>query len=75
MRIEMTEEQYTNWINSGSYLSGPIVMKSAAGWYVGEACLDEDIPNFPMPYDRYTGYFLDKESAEKALALWKHMEE
>lgn len=72
MHIAMTADEYKAWVDSGEYLSGPIVMRSAAGWYVGEACMDDEIPNFPMPYDRYTGYFQTQASAEKALAVFKH---
>lgn len=72
MRLSMTEDDYKAWVDSGNYLSGPIVMRSAAGWYVGEACMDDEIPNFPMPYDRYTGYYATEAEADKMLQLLKH---
>jgi hypothetical protein len=75
MQFSMTEADYTRWINSGNYLSGPLVMRSAAGWYVGELCLDDDLPNFPQPYDRYTGYFATEAEAERALIAFLDFDE
>ena len=75
MQFSMTEADYTRWINSGNYLSGPLVMRSAAGWYVGELCLADDLPNFPQPYDRYTGYFATEAEAERALIAFLDFDE
>jgi hypothetical protein len=75
MQVSMTEADYKRWINSGNYLSGPLVMRSAAGWYVGELCLDDDLPNFPQPYDRYTGYFATEAEAERALIAFLDFDE
>ena len=44
-------------------LSEPIVMASAAGWYVGKVC-EED--GFVQPYDRFTEY-MTQEEAQKCL--------
>lgn len=74
MTFSMTEADYTRWINSGSYLSGPLVMRSAAGWYVGELCIEDDLPNFPQPYDRYTGYFATEAEAKRALDIFLYQE-
>ena len=44
-------------------ISEPIVMASAAGWYIGSIDKSE---GFLQPYDRYTGY-MTQQDAEKAL--------
>ena len=41
-------------------VSEPIVMASAAGWYVGAICKED---GFIQPYDRYTQY-MTKEQAQ-----------
>ena len=46
-----------------SGVSEPIVMASAAGWYVGSIDKSE---GFIQPYDRYTDY-MTQQDAEKAL--------
>ena len=49
-------------------VSESIVMASAAGWYVGSICKEDD--GFIQPYDRYTDYFATPEEAEKLLPIW-----
>lgn len=49
-------------------VSESIVMASAAGWYVGSICKEDD--GFIQPYDRYTDYFATPEEAEKLLPAW-----
>ena len=44
-------------------VSEPIVMASAAGWYVGAICKED---GFIQPYDRYTEY-MTKENAQVVL--------
>ena len=44
-------------------VSEPIVMASAAGWYVGAICKEDGII---QPYDRYTQY-MTKEQAQYCL--------
>ena len=44
------------------------VMKSAAGWYIGQEYTNEDLCTddgkyYFFPYDRLSGYFPDRESA------------
>ena len=48
---------------NSSGVSEPIVMASAAGWYVGSIDKSE---GFVQPYDRYTDY-MTQEDAEKTL--------
>ena len=48
-------------------ISEPIVMASAAGWYVGELCKDPDCGGMIVPYDRLSGYFATPEEAAKLL--------
>jgi hypothetical protein len=48
-------------------ISEPKVMQSAAGYYVGASCITEDWPDFPQPYDRYTGYYATAAEAEAVL--------
>ena len=50
-------------------LSEPIVMASAAGWYVGAVCKDPDCGGMVVPYDRYTDYVATPEEAEKLLEV------
>ena len=47
-------------------VSEPIVMASAAGWYVGAICKDPDCDGMIVPYNRYTEY-MTQESAQKCL--------
>jgi len=42
------------------------VLRSAAGWYIGEVYWDEDL-EYWLPWDRTTGYFRDEEMAVSAL--------
>ena len=48
-------------------VSENIVMASAAGWYVGAICKEDD--GFIQPYDRYTDYFATPEEASKFLEV------
>ena len=45
-------------------ISEPIVMASAAGWYVGKICKED---GFIEPYDRFTEYFATPEEAQVVL--------
>ena len=45
-------------------VSDPIVMASAAGWYVGAVCKED---GFVQPFDRYTGYFATSDEAQSIL--------
>ena len=45
-------------------VSEPLAMSSAAGWYIGQLCKEDD---FPMPFDTFTEYM----SKEDALELLK----
>ena len=40
-------------------LSEPIVMASAAGWYVGKICKED---GFVQPYDRFTQYMTQEQA-------------
>ena len=51
--------------NKGSEASFPIVMASAAGWYVGQVYVDNDF-QFLGPYDRLTEYM----SEDDAIKWW-----
>lgn len=46
--------------------SEPCVMRSAAGWYVGQFCVERMGENeyLPMPYDRLTTYCKSPEMAQ-----------
>tara|TARA_Y100001972_G_scaffold66274_1_gene80821 strand:+ start:214 stop:459 length:246 start_codon:yes stop_codon:yes gene_type:complete len=45
-------------------VSEPIVMASAAGWYVGKICRED---GFVEPFDRYTDYFATADQAQVVL--------
>ena len=53
----------TNVFGTEMPVSEPIVMASAAGWYVGAICKED---GFIQPYDRYTEY-MTKEKAQVVL--------
>ena len=42
--------------------SPPVVMASAAGWYVGQVCWESDCPEILQPYDRLTGYMTEEDA-------------
>ena len=46
-------------------ISEPIVMASAAGWYVGEVCKDPECGGMVVPFDRYTDYYATPEDVVK----------
>tara|TARA_B100001057_G_scaffold500814_1_gene618037 strand:- start:212 stop:430 length:219 start_codon:yes stop_codon:yes gene_type:complete len=54
-------------------MSGPKVMQSAAGFYIGESCVtkytyeDGESMTIEEPWDRYTEYFATKEAAENIM--------
>ena len=52
-----------NWLDKHA-VSKPIVMASAAGWYVGKVCKGEFCVE---PYDRFTDYFATLEEAQVVL--------
>ena len=56
----------TNVWGTEMSVSEPIVMASAAGWYVGSICKDPDCDGMIVPFDRYTDY-MTQESAQKCL--------
>ena len=56
----------TNVYGTWMPVSEPIVMASAAGWYVGAICKDPDCDGMIVPFDRYTEY-MTQESAQKCL--------
>lgn len=51
-------------------ISDPLVMKSAAGYYVGLQYLEEEFQAW-LPYDRLTDYYATKMEAEIALKTFK----
>ena len=59
-KIQWTEEDV---FGTKMKVSEPLAMASAAGWYVGQICKEDD---FPMPFDRFTEY-MSKEDALKLL--------
>ena len=56
----------TNVFGTEMPVSEPIVMASAAGWYVGAICKDPDCGGMVVPFDRYTDY-MTQEDAQKCL--------
>jgi len=63
----ITQEVYSEIME----VSKPIVMASAAGWYVGKVCktdLFNDGSQFIVePFDRFTDYFATPEEAQVVL--------
>ena len=60
-KIQWTEEDV---FGTKMKVSEPLAMASAAGWYVGQICEEDD---FLQPFDRLTDYM----SKEDALELLK----
>ena len=61
--IKDIEFNDTNVYGTWMPVSEPIVMASAAGWYVGKICKED---GFVQPYDRFTEY-MTQEKAQKCL--------
>ena len=53
---------YGEWIE----VSEPIVMASAAGWYVGSI---DNSEGFIQPYDRYTDYMTKESAVAEAMIM------
>ena len=64
--IKDIEFNDTNEYGTWMPVSEPIVMASAAGWYVGAICKDPDCDGMIVPYNRYTEY-MTQENAQKCL--------
>ena len=64
--IKDIEFKNTNVWGTEMPVSEPIVMASAAGWYVGAICKDPDCDGMIVPYNRYTDY-MTQENAQKCL--------
>ena len=64
--IKDIEFKNTNVWGTEMPVSEPIVMASAAGWYVGAICKDPDCGGMIVPFDRYTDY-MTQENAQKCL--------
>ena len=62
--IKDIEFNDTNVYGTWMPVSEPIVMASAAGWYVGAVCKDPDCGGMIVPYNRYTDY-MTQENAQK----------
>ena len=65
-KIKDIKFSYQNVYGETMKVSEPIVMASAAGWYVGAICKDPDCDGMIVPYNRYTEY-MTQESAQKCL--------
>ena len=69
--IKDIEFNTVNMYGEEMEVSEPIVMASAAGWYVGKVCktdLFNDGSQFIVePYDRFTDYFATPEEAQVVL--------
>ena len=64
--IKDIEFKNTNVWGTEMPVSEPIVMASAAGWYVGAICKDPDCDGMIVPFDRYTDY-MTQEKAQLVL--------
>lgn len=53
--------------SGGTWVSKPLVMASAAGWYIGQVCVYGFDGPFLQPYDRLTDYMFE----DQALSYWK----
>ena len=64
--IKEIEFNDTNVYGTMMPVSEPIVMASAAGWYVGAVCKDPDCGGMIVPYNRFTEY-MTQEKAQLVL--------
>ena len=64
--IKEIEFNDTNVYGTYMPVSEPIVMASAAGWYVGAVCKDPDCGGMVVPYNRFTEY-MTQEKAQLVL--------
>ena len=64
--IKEIEFNDTNVYGTMMPVSEPIVMASAAGWYVGAVCKDPDCGGMVVPYNRFTEY-MTQEKAQLVL--------
>ena len=63
-KIKDIKFSYQNVYGETMKVSEPIVMASAAGWYVGAICKTD---GFVEPFDRFTDYFATPEEANVVL--------
>ena len=68
--IKDIEFNYQNVYGETMKVSEPIVMASAAGWYVGKICKTD---GFIEPFDRFTEYFATPEEANVVLTTPEEM--
>ena len=68
--IKDIEFNYQNVYGESMKVSEPIVMASAAGWYVGKICKTD---GFVEPFDRFTEYFATPEEANVVLTTPEEM--
>ena len=45
-------------------------MASAAGWYIGTVCKDDEMPDLVQPYDRWTGYMTKEQAIDTLKEEW-----
>ena len=63
---KIEDMKFTKVAEANTFVSEPLAMASAAGWYVGTICKDDLTTDFVEPYDRWTEY-MTKEQAIKML--------
>ena len=69
-KIEDIKFDMVNVYGEMMEVSEPIVMASAAGWYVGKICKTD---GFVEPFDRFTEYFATPEEANVVLTTPEEM--
>ena len=67
--MEIWKPESIVWTNLDTPMpvSDPLVMASAAGWYVGELCKDPDCGGYIVPFARISGYYATPEEADALL--------
>lgn len=69
MRVSETTRHVLQPVMEGRQtVSDLLVMQSAAGWYVGQVCSDDDI-GILMPYSRESHYMTE----EQAIEYWRFL--
>lgn len=57
-------------------ISNYLVLKSAAGYYIGRYCVEkiDGGSEYSAPYDRASGYYATEEAAKKDLPKYKEVQ-
>ncbi len=67
---KIEDMKFTKVEEANTFVSEPLAMASAAGWYVGTICKDDLTADFVEPYDRWTDYMTKEQAVEMLKEEW-----